>query len=85
MAIIGVCIGITIEKKNVDECVIFSKCNNIKEFDVLNMVKGTENLIGYDENHKMYMQFTDISFLKYGEGLECVWLDSQNNISDYSV
>lgn len=65
--------------------VIFQKCIYLESFCVINMGNYLLNYKGFDPNHRMYIQFSDISFLKYGTELENVWLDGQDQIKDYSV
>lgn len=63
--------------------IIFEQCPHIRTFIVERTYSRDFSM---DESRKkMYIQFTDISFLKNARNLEILFLENQDNISDYSV
>lgn len=65
--------------------IIFQECAYLEEFYVIDMADHLMDYEGFDPEHRMYIQFTDISFLKHGKELKVLEIASQNSIKDYSV
>lgn len=75
-----------VEKIQNDLKIIFKECPNITSFRVPPThyrYEGVEGLENFEQ--KMYIQFTDISFLEEANNLDFLSLEGQKSIADYSV